>query len=211
MLAGTYSSWLSFSSPESSNRDAELNQPSNLARKSILQGSDIAEDHRRRKSAASQKLHQAGGQNKLMDSELQANKTEDIRKPTGERVAVAALEPKEREDMHHRNEEAPSTERKIATDGMAELSQKTSSLGVIEHLETSVTPVAGIDCLITSAQQAFQLVEPWCQAKPLLVPSVSSFCVSDFEPYCADRTIQLSWTSLSTSDTTPLPTLTPLI
>jgi hypothetical protein len=47
-------------------------------------------------------------------------------------------------------------------------------MDVLERLEASVTPVAGIDCLVASAQQAFQLVEPWCQAKSVLVTHVSS-------------------------------------
>jgi hypothetical protein len=48
---------------------------------------------------------------------------------------------------------------------MADLSRETGALEVVDHLELSVTPVAGINSLVTSARQAFQLVEPWSQAK----------------------------------------------
>jgi hypothetical protein len=55
---------------------------------------------------------------------------------------------------------------------MTDLVQETGSVESLEvqlqdRLEASVTPVAGIDCLVTSAQQTFQLVEPWYQAKPV--------------------------------------------
>ncbi|KIM75572.1 hypothetical protein PILCRDRAFT_827125 [Piloderma croceum F 1598] len=49
---------------------------------------------------------------------------------------------------------------------MADLLQETRSLEVQGLLDASIIPAASIDCLVTAAQQTFQLVEPWYQAKP---------------------------------------------
>jgi hypothetical protein len=57
---------------------------------------------------------------------------------------------------------------------MADLLQETRSPEVQGLLDASITPVASIDCLVTAAQQTFQLVEPWYQAKPALVTPVSN-------------------------------------
>lgn len=48
------------------------------------------------------------------------------------------------------------------------------SLDILEHLETSVTPVTGIGELLTSTKRAFLLIEPWCQAKSRSVSQAPS-------------------------------------
>jgi len=62
---------------------------------------------------------------------------------------------------------------------MADTSQNNGSLEVLKCLEASTIPLSGIDCLVASAQLTFQLVEPWCQAKPALVFSDLKFSYID--------------------------------